>query len=391
MEQSTKQLFGIDLTDNYDSWLKVILHLASQSPSELLSTLDEIDPFQVRAFDSSLIQLELEHGRSLYSHELAQLFPCPPNGQRLTLPIQQNVTKARLFRENVLSPDINNGYFLFFQHLRKAGGTNFCSLAQQNLPEKHVPHYFCMPDWDWSQFKTAGYLHSYTNDQLIQFQQQQAWRIAGNEWEPFRSKQDAHFNLPAVFSTSFRKPLHRALSQFRFECIENRGCTIKNVTKWWEVEGHQLKNVYLTTFADVTQLYGFYRLCHEMTSQAIQQRRDLMEHAIHVLSQFHLVLIMEWLAYASPLLRDVLGFQQTQGITTRVRPHIAQAQRQGKEQNHLGAAGIQTDGASWDPREYLDSYTFKIMSEDLALDALLTDVARRMFLERTICMDTTQN
>ena len=30
-------------------------------------------------------------------------------------------------------------------------------------------------------------------------------------------------------------------------------------------------------------------------------------------------------------------------------------------------------------------------SEDLALDALLTDVARRMFLERTICMDATQN
>lgn len=53
----------------------------------------------------------------------------------------------------------------------------------------------------------------------------------------------------------------------------------------------------------------------------------------------------------------------------------------------MGAAGIQSDGASWEPKDYLDSYTFQRMSQDLALDALLNDVARRMFLERTVCMN----
>jgi hypothetical protein len=99
---------------------------------------------------------------------------------------------------------------------------------------------------------------------------------------------------------------------------------------------------------------------------------------------------MEWLAYAQPLLQNVLGFQNTKGVVQRVRPHIVQAQRDGGKQNHLGAAGIKTDVSSWEPEEYLDAYTYQTMSQDLALDSLLTDVARRMFLERTICGDTNE-
>ena len=275
-------------------------------------------------------------------------------------------------------------------------GTHFCSLAQANLVSQYVPSYYCMPDWEWSHYKTAGYLHSYTNEQLIQYQQDQGWRIAGNEWEPFRSsssssssleEKDSHLSLNAVFSTSFRKPLSRAISQFRFECLEHRGCTIENVTRWWQVEG-PLKNVYLSTFADVTHLQGFYRACHEMTREAIQQRQIWIHHAVEVLSQFHLILIMEWLAYSAPLLQSVLGFHHTEGVTRRVRPHIVQAPRPGDaEYNPLGAAGIQSDGASWEPETFLDPQTFETMSQDLALDALLNDVARRMFLERTVCMN----
>jgi len=302
-KKNTKSVLGIPLTDNYYSWLNITLHLASQSPSDLLSLLESQDSFQVRTFDMLLIQQEIQHGRSLTQQELRQLFPCPPNGQRLTLPSFINHTKAKLFRDNTKASSNNsnnNGYFLFFQHLRKAGGTHFCSLAQANLLPNFVPSYYCMPDWDWSHYKTAGYLHSYTNQQLIQYQQEKGWRIAGNEWEPFRTHQDrddddddSHLHLPAVLATLFRKPLHRALSQFRFECLENRGRTIKNVTEWWQVDGGPLKNVYLSTFADITQLYGFYHTCHDRTRQAIQQRKDYMKHAMTVLSQFHLILIME--------------------------------------------------------------------------------------------------
>jgi len=41
--------------------------------------------------------------------------------------------------------------------------------------------------------------------------------------------------------------------------------------------------------------------------------------------------------------------------------------------------------ASWDPKVYLSPEQYKIMSENLALDEILTDAARRMFLERLVC------
>lgn len=95
---------------------------------------------------------------------------------------------------------------------------------------------------------------------------------------------------------------------------------------------------------------------------------------------------MEWLAYAPPLIRKVLGFKDVSAVTERVRPHISQHQRNdGQDRNKLGAAGIAK--ASWTPEEYLSPLEYKTMSEDLALDEILTDAARRMFLERLVCDD----
>ena len=40
----------------------------------------------------------------------------------------------------------NEDSFLFYQHLRKAGGTSFCDFARSNMPRKFTPGYYCMPD-----------------------------------------------------------------------------------------------------------------------------------------------------------------------------------------------------------------------------------------------------
>mmetsp|Transcript_10460 Transcript_10460/g.22479 ORF Transcript_10460/g.22479 Transcript_10460/m.22479 type:complete len:101 (-) Transcript_10460:71-373(-) len=99
---------------------------------------------------------------------------------------------------------------------------------------------------------------------------------------------------------------------------------------------------------------------------------------------------MEFLAYAAPQVKSILGFQDVSALTTRVRPHISQAVRDdGQDRNILGSAGIKE--ASWDPKDYLDKDQYKRMSEDLALDEILTDVARRMFLERLVCEDDTND
>lgn len=220
-------------------------------------------------------------------------------------------------------------------------------------------------------------MHSWSNHEIITRMESSGYRIAGNEWENFDVNR--HFDLPAVFATSFRKPLDRALSQFRFECIEDRGCHIKDVHKWW-AKRQDLHNVYTKTFADVSGVGKYFR------GDFPNERRDFVAKAIDTLSKFHLVLEMEWLAYGAPQVRSILGFDDVTALTTRVRPHISQAKRDdGQEKNSLGSASIAK--ASWVPKEYLDAEQYKKMSEDLALDEVLTDVARRMFLERLVCED----
>lgn len=205
------------------------------------------------------------------------------------------------------------------------------------------------------------------------------YRVAGNEWENFDVSR--HFDLPAIFATSFRKPLDRALSQFRFECIEDRGCEIKDIHKWWGRRS-DLWNVYTKTFADPP--VGARR--YFRGDDHSKERQDMMAKAIDTLSKFHIVLSMEWLAYGAHQVRSILGFNDVSALTTRVRPHIAQAKREdGQDKNALGSASIAK--ASWVPKEYLDAEQYKKMSEDLALDELLTEVARRMFLERLVCED----
>ena len=164
--------------------------------------------------------------------------------------------------------------------------------------------------------------------------------ISGNEWDPF----DVRFlELPAIYATSFRRPIDRALSQFRFECIEDRGCKIKNVTAWWD-KRKDLTNVYTWTFSRAP----IRKITIGTSEHDAQQRAQVVGKALDVLQQFHLVLVMEWLAYAPDHVTDVLGFQDTTTMTERVRPHINQFKRNdGQEHNSMGAAGISK--ASWTP------------------------------------------
>mmetsp|Transcript_42033 Transcript_42033/g.89502 ORF Transcript_42033/g.89502 Transcript_42033/m.89502 type:complete len:458 (-) Transcript_42033:278-1651(-) len=358
-------------TGGFAHFSNIAQDLAALSPSETLEKL-ELDPFGTRTFDAKLLEHETTLRRVLTIDEIRQLFPCPRNEERMTLPDARVEQKARDFREG------KKGTFLFFQHLRKAGGTNFCSLAEKNLPRKAQPHYYCMPDMGWSGNKNAGYLHSWPNDEIITRMKSSGFRIAGNEWENFDVSR--HFELPAAFATSFRKPLDRALSQFRFECIEDRGCREKDVHKWWDMR-QDLWNVYTKTFADPpVGARRFFR------GDFSKERRNFMAKAIDTLSKFHIVLSMEWLAYGAPQVQSILGFDDVSALTKRVRPHITQAQRNdGQEANEMGSASIAK--ASWVPKEYLDAEQYKKMSEDLALDEVLTDVARRMFLERLVCED----
>ncbi|KAL3918045.1 MAG: hypothetical protein SGILL_004433, partial [Bacillariaceae sp.] len=243
-----------------------------------------------------------------------------------------------------------------------------------------------VPDYHWEvkpgQHRGAGYLVKYSADEITEHMHHDGHKIIGNEWDPFKEE---FFQMPATFATSFRKPLDRALSQFRFECIEDRGCKIKNVTQWWDKRSRDLTNVYTWTFAQE----GVRKMSIGTTEQDKEKRQHVMGKALDVVARFNLVMSMEFLAYAETHVRNVLGFRDTRTLTERVRPHIAQHKREdGQEHNNMGAAGIAK--ASWTPENYLPPELYTRMSQDLALDEILTDAARRMFLERIVCDDVHQ-
>ena len=136
----------------YFEWKKYAVELAGMSPEDIVNTLKNDDPFGVRTFEARLLETESEKERFLSLVELQDLFPCPTSttsnggviagaaggdGERITLPDQRDRNKAEAFRNGTVP------YFLFFQHLRKAGGTNFCSLAEKNLLKKELPKYYC--------------------------------------------------------------------------------------------------------------------------------------------------------------------------------------------------------------------------------------------------------
>ena len=363
---------------SYLRYKALALELAGLEPAETLRRLHTMDPFGTRTFEQRLIEEETRLGRILLQSELRDLFPCPAHVDRITLPDFRNPNAAFLFRSSAA------GYFIFFQHLRKAGGTQFCELAERNIPRNKLPDYHCMPDYHWNDtIGSAGNLHHYSNKVISDHMLEDGYVIAGNEWDHFDRRN--HFNLHAVFVTSFRKPLDRALSQFRFECVEDRGCKTKSIEEYWQHRS-DLYNVYTRTFADPDKTFGLKNIYLGDSEESAQKRKGLLSDAMDTIRRFHVVTSLEFIAYSEPIIRSVLGFKDTSTLTKRVRPHIAQFQRKdGQGENTLGAAGVHK--ASWNPETYLSPKQLKIMSESLALDEILTDVARRIFLERLVCED----
>ncbi len=175
-------------------------------------------------------------------------FACPSPEERLTQPDLRRMEIAAQFREG-------KG-FVFFQHLRKAGGTGFCDLAQRSMPGK-TPPYFCMPD-------SRGTLATppWNTTWLLDRMAAKGFRIAANEWDAFPRSKFAmavrgvgfsflklaylythqlqcnshrqfltpithphpphHNHQNAVFATVMRDPTDRWYSQYRFEHAEHR-------------------------------------------------------------------------------------------------------------------------------------------------------------------------
>ncbi len=115
----------------FQHFLGVAQDLAALSPDQTLSQLEQKDPFGTRTFDAALMERETLLRRILTFEEIKEIFPCPRDEERITLPDVRDEKKAREFREG------KKGTFLFFQHLRKAGVRIFVT----NTDEHDVLHH----------------------------------------------------------------------------------------------------------------------------------------------------------------------------------------------------------------------------------------------------------
>jgi hypothetical protein len=136
---------------------------------------------------------------------------CPSStSDRISLPDIVNHSRSEAFKAN------QKGSWLFYQHLRKAGGTGFCDLAQNNLPRKQTPPYFCMID-NRGSLATPPW-----NDEeyLMSRMENNEYRITANEWDVYHSYMGQWRG--AVLASTFRNPVDRWYSQYRFEHLEHR-------------------------------------------------------------------------------------------------------------------------------------------------------------------------
>lgn len=174
--------------------LHELFDLAESDPSELILKLQEEDPLGISSGPEG--------------------FHCPSSSgnsnSRIDFPSLVNEESSIHFKEGV------EGSFIFYQHLRKAGGTGFCDLANSNLPRSSIPSYYCMPDQRGSLSTPPWSEPKYLIDKMTE----KNFKIAANEWDVFYDTQADIKNV--VLGTTIRHPIDRWYSQYRFEHLEHR-------------------------------------------------------------------------------------------------------------------------------------------------------------------------
>eukprot|EP01036_Dinobryon_divergens_P026949 gene26950-35648_t len=298
------------------------------------------------------------------------MFSCPDESRnRIDFPIIYTAKAMEDFRAQMPNS------FIFYQHLRKAGGTAFCSAAQQNLEHQAVPPYYCMPDnrgslatppWNSAEF-------------LLRNIREKGYRIVANEWDAFY---ESFFDLPgAVFATTFRHPIDRWYSQYRFEHLEHRdgsspGSPRTPMLPWYNNQkGWTMgMNYYVTTFigdadfpAPTSRTGDFYWTYHKFQHKKIDF--PTFDKAVQNLRKFHLVLITEWLERSAPVMNAGLGWRDA---PKQVLPHEVQAPRKNK--------------ANVPSKQLLSSEDYDTLAQENVFDLLLFAVAKRIFLERSKCL-----
>eukprot|EP01041_Mallomonas_annulata_P011670 gene11670-24446_t len=258
-----------------------------------------------------------------------ETFECPSDhAQRITYPNQVDYTISDRFKNN------EPGSWILFQHLRKAGGTSFCALAESNLGKHGVPPYFCMPDDRGSLAIPPWSDGKYISNHL----QEHGYRLAENEWDALST--DMMSWPGAVLGTTFRHPIDRWYSQYRFEHLEHRDGSEEeskrmSFRKYYKsMRGWTItSNYYVKTFIggandpkgppNMGDFYWTYR-----KYEKVPITKEMFLEALNNILHFHFILVLEYIDSSSIILSKVLNWQVP---PKQVLPHESQAKRENKK------------------------------------------------------------
>ena len=344
---------------------------------------------------------------------------CPWSGDDLIewLPERPLLKPSEWFRQDNGSSNgdkagKHNKVAVYYEHLSKAGGTSFCTMAKANMPRKEIPKYYCMPSEPGMADARVG---SWTREKLVDYfvdkPQTKSHRLVSNEWEPFNRdflelQMMSDLDLAGgnnggvylLFVTTIRNPINRLLSAYKFwgilnnpaiekpsieEFLQRRG---RRASRWkilsedfagnvgrynfatWKFSGGQLPVTKLQMDAEQYLKSGPKSAATIREIENTQEEhvwRQSFEMAVKMLAKFDLAIPMELFDEHHEPLQHLLGWTHFE------KSHVV---NMGKVQNN-------------DATTELNSDVYDVLWEANKLDFVLYYWTCAIYLARLNCAD----
>ena len=351
--------------------------------------------------------------------------PRPLHSSRISSTFQSNQsTMSKRKNQKQARKSSEPSVIIWYEHISKAGGTTFCALANSNMRKSSVPKYHCMPR---KGKLMDGRVGSWSNEELVEFINENEFKIVANEWDPFdvdklqlsgrdlygdnnSSKQqqsESNLQTSLLFVTTLRDPADRLLSSYSFfsENSEGQQRSPINFGKWmknnlkrvglfkigqksafrsniarnnymvWRFSGGKIPNLQddESIFSSKSQIFP-----STVTDKSVWGQP--FEVAVRSLSQHDLILPMDVMTESSgkESLQQILGWTQ---FAASGRGIVGQ-----KESGHVVTTGeVRNSNAKSYLEERGSGEEFKALWERNWLDYILWYWARAVFFARLYC------
>lgn len=323
---------------------QALFELGVSSPAALIAELEAKDPFGV------------------WNLTRVGDFRCPRR-RRFAMHDHRNASRHARFKRG-------DG-LLFYQHLRKAGGSSFCALVRDNIGKQATPNYHCMID-NAGRLSTPPWNDSET---LLTLTTNSGYRVIVNEWDVFPSGAEGMVEMENVlYASTFRDPAARWYSQYRFEHLEHRdqaskrSSGVRTFSDWYNGWVTLLGiNYYVKTFLRTPLDYSGSPRFADFHWAYLQRKHAHIcwpefLAVLRLLQRFDLLLVQEWLKDTGSEVAHTLGWSVPPRVVLP-DPRVSQRASATEEETKF----------------------MQRIREENWMDTLLFQWVKRIVAERTVC------